>query len=142
LPYALEQLDPEIETLTTPFAAAKVEPGGNGGLPVSVTVTFGVPPAPPVYFNWVVHPLMADPVQVPVVVVKAICRNTKIDLATPAAAPAESSTRITNEKVPAAVGLPVVLPPADNARPGGSAPELIDHLYGFTPPAAPDVTVP
>jgi hypothetical protein len=74
--------------------------------------------------------------------VKAIRRNTKIDLDTPAALPAESSTRITNEKVPAVVGLPVVLPPDDSARPGGSAPELIDHLYGLTPPEAPAVTVP
>jgi hypothetical protein len=58
----------------------------------------------------------------------AICRNTKIDLDTPAAAPAESSTRTANEKVPTVVGLPVVLPPEDNANPGGRAPDEIDHL--------------
>jgi hypothetical protein len=131
--------------VTTPDFAVKVEPFGSAGyLGFGVTVTVGLLEAPPVYFNVGVVQETGLPVaeQVALVVVKAICRNTKIDLATPAAAPAESSTRITNEKVPAAVGLPVVLPPADNARPGGSAPELIDHLYGFTPPAAPDVTVP
>ena len=84
----------------------------------------------------------ADTEQVALVVVKAICRNTLIDVGTPAAAPAESSTRITNGKVPTAVGLPVVLPLDDTARPGGRDPELIDHLYGFTPPAATSVTVP
>ena len=73
-------------------------------------------------------------------VVKAICRNTKIDLDTPAEAPAESLTRMTNVNVPAAVGLPVVLPPVDRAKPPGNAPELIDHLYGLTPPDAAAVT--
>jgi hypothetical protein len=65
-----------------------------------------------------------------------------IELGAPAAAPAESSSRTTNEKVPTVVGLPVVLPPVDNARPGGRAPPWIDHLYGATPPAPPRATVP
>lgn len=78
---------------------------------------------------------------VALVTLNTSCRNTYTDLDTPAAAAAESSTRITNENVPGAVGLPVVLPPDDRARPGGSAPELIVHLYGFTPPAAPEMTV-
>jgi hypothetical protein len=81
-------------------------------------------------------------VQLALAVVKTICRNTRIDLATPAALPAESSSRTTNEKVPTAVGVPVVLPADDKTNPGGSAPELIDHVYGFTPPAPPKVTVP
>jgi hypothetical protein len=71
----------------------------------------------------------------------ASCRNTRIDLGTPAAAPEASSTRTTNENVPTVVGLPVVLPPDESNTPGGSAPSLIDHLYGFTPPAAPSATV-
>jgi len=65
-----------------------------------------------------------------------------IDLGTPAAAPAESSTRTTNEKVPEAVGLPVALPFEDKATPAGSEPDETDHLYGFTPPAPTRVTVP
>ena len=81
-------------------------------------------------------------VQLALVVVQATCRNTKIDVNTPAALPAESPTRTTNEKVPEAVGLPVALPPDDTAKPPGRAPELIDHLYGLTPPAATRVTVP
>lgn len=65
-----------------------------------------------------------------------------IELGAPAAAPAESSTRTENEKVPTVVGFPVVLPPVDSARPGGRAPPWMDHLYGFTPPAATTTTVP
>jgi len=65
-----------------------------------------------------------------------------IELGAPAATPAESSTRTENEKVPTFVGFPVVLPPVDSARPGGRAPAWIDHLYGFTPPAATTTTVP
>ena len=63
-------------------------------------------------------------------------------MGTPAAAPAASSTRTTNLNVPAAVGLPVALPFEDNVTPAGSAPDEIDHLYGFTPPAATIATVP
>lgn len=65
-----------------------------------------------------------------------------IELGAPAAAPAESSTRTENEKLPTVVGFPVVLPLVDSASPGGSAPPWMVHLYGFTPPAATTTTVP
>jgi hypothetical protein len=120
-----------------------VEPGGSGGSPaLNVTMIFGVAfEAPPVYRSVVVHP---EPVSehFALVVVKAICRNTKIDVGTPAAPPAASSTRTTNENVPGAVGLPVAMPFEDRVTPPGRAPDEIDHLYGFTPPAATRVTVP
>jgi len=104
-------------------------------------MTFGVAlEAPPVYGSVVVHPLPVSE-HFALVLVKAICRKTKIDVGTPAAAPAESSTRTTNENVPAAVGLPVALPFVDKLTPAGSAPDEIDHLYGFTPPAATIATV-
>ena len=98
------------------------------------------PPIPPEYRSVTVHAELNPPEQIALVPRKAICRNTEIVLGTPAAAPAESSTRTTNEKLPAAVGLPVVLPPDDNARPGGRAPPSSDHLYGGTPPFAPRAT--
>ena len=60
--------------------------------------------------------------------------TTLIVLGTPAAAPAESSTRTTNVKLPVVVGLPEAVPADVRARPGGSAPVAIDHVYGGTPP--------
>ena len=120
-----------------------VEPGGRGAFAeLRVTLSLGVAlEAPPTYFSVVMHPLWTDPPHVAVVVVNAICRNTKIEVGTPAAPPAESSTRTTNEKVPGAVGLPVALPVDDKLTPDGRAPDEIDHLYGLTPPAATRVTV-
>jgi hypothetical protein len=107
-----------------------------------VTLIFGVAfETPPVYGSVVVHPLPVSE-HFPLVLVKAICRKTRIDVGTPAAAPAESSTRTTNENVPATVGLPVAMPFDDSVTPAGSAPDETDHLYGFTPPAAVTVTVP
>jgi hypothetical protein len=64
----------------------------------------------------------------PVGWVNASCRNTRTELGAPAAAPAESSTRTENEKVPAVVGFPVVLPLVDRVRPGGIVPPWMDHL--------------
>jgi hypothetical protein len=120
-----------------------VEPGGSGGSPaLSVTVIFGVAlEAPPVYGSVVVHPLPVSE-QFALVLVNAICRKTKIEVGTPAAAPAASSTRTTNENVPGVVGLPFAVPIEDRTTPPGRAPDEIDHLYGFTPPAATRVTVP
>ena len=133
-------------TVTIPDFAMNVEPAGSGRYwALCNTVTLGVLEAPPVYFNWVVQPpplALKVPEHVQAVVVKAICRNTRIELGAPAAPPAESSTRTTNEKFPTVVGFPVVLPPVDNVRPGGRAPPSSDHLYGFTPPAATRTTVP
>jgi hypothetical protein len=143
-PFGYWHCGPAIDTVTTPPLAVNVEPGGSGAFAeLRVTLSFGVAlEAPPLYFSVVRHPLWTDPTQVAVVVVNAICRNTKIDVGTPAAAPAESSTRTTNENVPTAVGVPVALPFEDNTTPAGSAPDEIDHLYGLTPPAATTVTVP
>jgi hypothetical protein len=119
--------------VTTPDFAMNVEPGGSAGLPgAGVTLTFGALEAPPVYFNGGVVVVQTGEgllfVQSALLDVQVTWRNTKIDLDTPAAAPAESSTRTTNEKVPTVVGLPVVLPPEDSANPGGRAPDEIDHL--------------
>ena len=135
---------PGILKVTMPDFALNVDPFGSGGYPAfGVTLTFGALEAPPVYFKVGVvqtgEVLLS--VQLAVVVVHAIWRNTKIALGTPAASLDASSTRTTNEKLPGAVGLPVTLPVEDRTTPGGSAPELMDHLYGFTPPAAPRVTV-
>lgn len=118
-----------MEMVTTPALAVMVEPGGSGGSPaLRVTLIFGVAlEAPPEYGSVVVHPLPTSE-HFALVVVKAICRNTKIDEGTPAAAPAESSTRTTNENVPGVVGLPVALPFDDNVIPLGSTPEETDHL--------------
>ena len=130
--------------LTTPDFTTNVEPGGRAGYPgIGVMLTFGTLEAPPVYLNCGVVQTggFAETEQVAVEVVHAIWRNTKTDLATPAAPLAASSTRTTNEYVPAEVGLPVILPSDDKANPLGRAPELIVHLYGLTPPAAPSTTV-
>ena len=83
--------------------------------------------APPVYRSVVVQP---EPVSehFALVVRNAICRNTKMDVGTPAAAPAASSTRTTNENVPLDVGVPVAMPFEDKTTPPGSAPVEIDHL--------------
>ena len=106
--------------------------------------SFGVGDAPPVYFSGgAVHTGgLAETEQVALFDVQAICRKTKIEVGTPAAAPAASSTRTTNENVPGAVGFPVAIPFEDNVTPAGRAPDEIDHLYGFTPPAATRVTLP
>lgn len=117
--------------MTIPAFAVKLEPGGSAGFPgFGVTLTFGVADAPPVYFSWgVVHTGgFADTEHVALVVVQAICRNTKIEVGTPAAAPAASSTRTTNENVPLDVGVPVAMPFEDKTTPPGSAPVEIDHL--------------
>jgi hypothetical protein len=135
---------PGILTVTTPDFTVKLEPDGSGGyLGFCVTTTFGVAEAPPVYLSGVVHETGSPTAeQFPVNADHAICRNTKMDPGAPAAAPAESSTRTENEKVPTVVGFPVVLPPVDSVRPGGRAPACMDHLYGLTPPAATRTTVP
>jgi hypothetical protein len=40
---------------------------------------------------------------------------------------AESVTRTVNVEVPAAVGVPEIAPPDDNANPGGNDPASSDH---------------
>src|SRR5262245_16338512 len=51
--------------------------------------------------------------------------------------PVESVATTTNEKPPICVGIPLIAPPGDNARPGGSvAPNASDHVTGPFPPAA------
>ena len=59
-----------------------------------------------------------------------------MELATSAAAPAESTALTENEKGPAALGVPEEIELPDTARGGGSAPALIDHAYGGVPPEA------
>jgi hypothetical protein len=48
----------------------------------------------------------------------------------------ESVTIEVNEKVPGAVGVPVMIPWAFNARPEANAPLIKDHRYGGVPPLA------
>src|SRR5207248_6783132 len=45
-------------------------------------------------------------------------------------------TLAVNSDVPSVAGLPATTPEALVDRPAGSAPELTDHAYGATPPAA------
>jgi hypothetical protein len=52
-----------------------------------------------------------------------------------AVAPLESVTRIVKLKTPGEVGVPLMAPLA-KLRPGGSDPEMSDHVYGRLPPAA------
>ena len=48
-----------------------------------------------------------------------------------------SVTLTVKPKVPAAVGVPLMVPlDGSRVRPGGSAPEAIDHVYGAVPPEA------
>ena len=39
-------------------------------------------------------------------------------------------------KLPEAVGVPEIRPALESGSPAGSAPEVSDHVYGGTPPAA------
>jgi hypothetical protein len=48
-------------------------------------------------------------------------------------------TRIVKAKTPGAVGVPLIMPPEDSARPSGNAPEARDHVYGVVPPVAVNV---
>ena len=48
----------------------------------------------------------------------------------------ESDTMGVNEKVPGAVGVPLMIPWAFNVRPGANAPLITDHWYGGFPPLA------
>jgi len=49
---------------------------------------------------------------------------------------AESVTFRVTEKVPAALGVPVMTPAALSERPLGRAPEATDQVYGEVPPVA------
>ena len=51
--------------------------------------------------------------------------------------PFESTTFAVKVKLPAVVGVPVIAPvEASNVRPGGKEPEVIEKVYGGTPPVA------
>jgi hypothetical protein len=39
--------------------------------------------------------------------------------------------------VPAALGVPDIVPPAERLNPAGSDPFATDHMYGVVPPMAP-----
>ena len=55
----------------------------------------------------------------------------------PAAVPVESTTWAVKLNVPAAVGVPVMAPVEGfSVRPVGSAPLMIENVYGGTPPVA------
>jgi hypothetical protein len=51
----------------------------------------------------------------------------------------ESTTLSVKLNVPAAVGVPEMVPPEDSVRPAGRAPELMLQLYGVVPPLAASV---
>jgi hypothetical protein len=50
-----------------------------------------------------------------------------------------SVTRIVKLNDPAAVGVPLNVPPDERLNPPGNEPELNDHVYGDVPPAAVNV---
>ena len=39
-------------------------------------------------------------------------------------------------ELPAAIGVPLMVPPAESVRLGGRLPELMVHVYGAVPPEA------
>jgi hypothetical protein len=47
-----------------------------------------------------------------------------------------SATRAVKLAVVAAVGIPLITPPADSVKPAGSVPDVVDHEYGGVPPVA------
>jgi hypothetical protein len=47
-----------------------------------------------------------------------------------------SATWTVKAKVPPLVGVPETAPSDASVRPGGKAPSLIVHVYGWTPPVA------
>ncbi len=49
---------------------------------------------------------------------------------------AASVTVAVNENVPVDVGVPVITPAGLKLNPGGSAPEVMDQVYGVVPPVA------
>ncbi len=51
-------------------------------------------------------------------------------------APRESATRTVTHCVPAAVGVPVIVPPLDRVRPAGRVPSVMLQVYGPVPPDA------
>ena len=53
----------------------------------------------------------------------------------------ESVTWTVKLKVPAVVGVPVIVPAVDKLRPVGNVPLLIDHDVGVMPPLAVSVVV-
>ena len=52
-------------------------------------------------------------------------------------ADAPSVTFTVKLNVPAAPGVPDIVPPAFRLKPAGSVPAMIDHAYGGLPPLAP-----
>jgi hypothetical protein len=56
-------------------------------------------------------------------------------------APVPSETATANVKVPAALAMPLMVPPGSTVRPGGSDPEATDHENGGIPPLADSVCV-
>jgi hypothetical protein len=59
------------------------------------------------------------------------------DSAAVAETEALSVTFTVNSLVPAASGVPEIVPPADRVNPEGGVPTETDHEYGGTPPEAP-----
>ena len=53
--------------------------------------------------------------------------------------PLLSVTLTVKVKVPDWVGVPERVPEEDRERPGGSVPNIIDHVYGSAPPVAENV---
>jgi hypothetical protein len=45
----------------------------------------------------------------------------------------ESVRRTVKSEIPAVVGVPLMTPPDDSARPAGNVPEALDHAYGVVP---------
>ena len=62
--------------------------------------------------------------------------TTVIDSAYDALRPPVSDTVTVNEKLPAAEGVPEMVPPLDSASPDGRAPAVTDHVRVPEPPVA------
>lgn len=71
--------------------------GGHGIPAIAVMCAVTPPPTPPEYRNGIVQGVLKLPLHLPLVSMNEICRNTLIELGAPAALPAESSRRTTNE---------------------------------------------
>ena len=114
-------------------AALSVRPGGN--VPETNEYVYGaVPPVTDMLAEYAV-PTVALPLpQVPQIKFRADGATTMVQVWV-SVLPFESTTLDVKVKVPAAVGVPEIAPVvAFSVRPAGNAPELIEKVYGATPP--------
>jgi hypothetical protein len=107
-----------------------VKPAGNS--PTGTDQVYGaVPPEAASVAEYAVPTVPGGNVEL--VIVTGV--PTTIERALVAVAPAASATRAVKFAVPAADGVPLMIPAfASRLIPAGIAPALMDHEYGATPP--------